>query len=1273
MTRSAEGLDVTRAVEVIVEPAEGPGRRGSGYRIASGTVLTACHVVAKAAVVRVRCNADTPEEWTRDARVLTTDGDLALLAIDPPDELTPVRYGRIPERDAVIACTGLGFPRFKFRGGASGTYRDLCHLVGSAPVLSNRRSGTMEITVASPPEPDPDPARSAWEGMSGAPVFAAGRLIAVVTANHVLEGAGRLEAHRIDALYRCGDSAFRAALGLPTCIEDVPDVLPPVTRSLELEAHQAEVASIAPLSLVDRDAELAELTEFCSGTDSYLWWQAGPWAGKTAVVSSFAVAPPDGVRVVSFFITARLAGQADAAAFSSSVIRQLSEIAERPLPPGAGGTGLLTLLLDEAAERCARRGERLVLAVDGLDEDQGVRPSVAALLPRRPPDNLRVLVTSRHHPGLPDDVPGDHPLRNCRIRLLERSAYAQDLELRARAELKDLIQSGPDGYEVVALITASGGGLTPANLAELTRRRHHEIAWHIDSVFGRAFTSRTTGGDQVLLFAHETLKDTAEQFLGPELPAYRDRLHTWALHYRDLSWPDDTPRYLLEPYARTLAARAETDRLAMLALDWRRHDRMLHRYRTDRAALAEIDAAEAQTPDLTRSTLLELERQRLTDRSEGVPEELATVWARLGYLGHAAELSEFLFEETLAEYALALVDAGHHEDAAEVARQHPEYELLVVWAALLRHVVAEDPGRVGELTAEALATMEAMPGHGDTLDRFVDLLDVLRPYPAYTAMIVEKVTTLLEGDAPGRKSALKQRLFSLAAVPDDVDRARRAIDDALHAFEALIETQRAGYSGVMVRGLLRAAAVAGPAWTAERLRTEIDGVLEASLIGGLVDWVRGLSALAEGDPPHAAECAHKYLADFLSFLYPDERITDENWEEEFTVNGADGWGELLSVLTRLGGEAEVRALIRHPGLPPRARVDACCALVRQGRVGDGERPHLLLQAAEWARRSPLRPQLLARLAAAASMTADRALAIELAMEAEQAAREHPLYDHWPRAKDYLARALVRLGRLEAAEDVYRAGGVSPSLRADLALAHSQTSPGDTLRLLDGIDGRDEWQDAAGRPRKMITSADLAKASAALEELEPDRAATLIERAITRARGRTNAGTHWEELFDVLTYVAPRRAERVLADLAEDLRSMEDWPPMRRYGLARALLHVDPQRAAQLVSQASPADREALRSADRIAVLAVTAPDLAAELVERVLDEDDTFMDELAEALIGDPRCPGDPALRPLGRRCVRKVLAKRWSDALPPLAELEPEAVLAVYERLRELGAIATQ
>ncbi|MER5755832.1 hypothetical protein [Streptomyces sp. NPDC002088] len=155
--------------------------------------------------------------------------------------------------------------------------------------------------------------------------------------------------------------------------------------------------------------------------------------------------------------------------------------------------------------------------------------------------------------------------------------------------------------------------------------------------------------------------------------------------------------------------------------------------------------------------------------------------------------------------------------------------------------------------------------------------------------------------------------------------------------------------------------------------------------------------------------------------------------------------------------------------------------------------------------------MLAQLAAAASVTADRALAIELATEAEQAARERPRYDTWGNSKEYLARALVRLGRLDAPEGMYRASGVPALLRADMALAHSRSSPADTLRLLDGLDGLDDqarWRDPNGQPLEKITNADLVKASAVLEDLQPYRAAALVDRAIGRARGRTQPRQAW---------------------------------------------------------------------------------------------------------------------------------------------------------------------
>lgn len=68
--------------------------------------------------------------------------------------------------------------------------------------------------------------------------------------------------------------------------------------------------------------------------------------------------------------------------------------------------GLRRRLLEDAAAQAVKAGRRLVLVVDGLDEDCGSLPgsglaSIAACLPKRPPDGLRVIVSGRPDPPPP--------------------------------------------------------------------------------------------------------------------------------------------------------------------------------------------------------------------------------------------------------------------------------------------------------------------------------------------------------------------------------------------------------------------------------------------------------------------------------------------------------------------------------------------------------------------------------------------------------------------------------------------------------------------------------------------------------------------------------------------------------------------------------------------------------------------------------------------------------------------------------------------------------
>lgn len=130
-------------------------------------------------------------------------------------------------------------------------------------------------------------------------------------------------------------------------------IAPAGLPSAVVTAYTTQIRDLSPADgLLDRAAELAELAEFCTGETPYVWWQAGPWAGKTALMSWFALHPPPSVRVVSFFITSRLAAQDDHHAFTDAVLEQLSAL----LPDQAAAVAMATGNRDALRRRPARPG-----------------------------------------------------------------------------------------------------------------------------------------------------------------------------------------------------------------------------------------------------------------------------------------------------------------------------------------------------------------------------------------------------------------------------------------------------------------------------------------------------------------------------------------------------------------------------------------------------------------------------------------------------------------------------------------------------------------------------------------------------------------------------------------------------------------------------------------------------------------------------------------------------------------------------------------------------
>jgi hypothetical protein len=488
--------------------------------------------------------------------------------------------------------------------------------------------------------------------------------------------------------------------------------------------------NILPAQLLDRDGELRELTAFCAGPDhpdasAYMWWQAPPWAGKSALVSAFALRHrPDGVEVVSCFITDRL-GRNDRQTFLETVMRQLALVAQRD----AGAVGSrpedFPALCRAAAEACRGRGRRLVLIVDGLDEDQGAVSgglSIAALLPRIPPTGMRVVVTGRPSPPVPDDVPPDHPLRaRDVIRTLAPWSYATGISAFARRELRRLLDDEEVGVPLLGLLVAARGGLTAADLATLVGVRPFRVDRLLRGITGRSFIPGSPG--QVLVsdsptalhvhaLGHEELRQEALTSLG-DVTRFEGQLHAWADGYRARDWPSDTPSYLLYDYPRMLHSVGDLQRLTTIALDPHRQRALLERASLDTAfSHIELTAEMVRSQcadELVELAALAVSSAILAERARALPPGVPMAFARLGHARRAMDLAlvaPFPAEKAvrLAKVARVLVGVGDQhaaEAAAEAAR----------WAEQARRESAPPSGdeqEAEEATGEAAVALMAV-------------------------------------------------------------------------------------------------------------------------------------------------------------------------------------------------------------------------------------------------------------------------------------------------------------------------------------------------------------------------------------------------------------------------------------------------------------------------------------------------------------------------------------------------------------------------------------
>ena len=565
--------------------------------------------------------------------------------------------------------------------------------------------------------------------------------------------------------------------------------------------YMQQVHDITPREgLIGRDDELSRMAAFCAGNQPYWWWRADAWTGKSAIMSWFALHPPPGVTPVSFFVTARYVSQDDSTAFVTAVLGQLEELTGdiHPAPSGQDAHRRLLLLLNQATQLFAARGQQLILVVDGLDEDTGIDaglPSIASLLPKHCEDGLKVIIASRPNPPIPADVAPDHPLREpAYVHVLGRSEHAQVIRETAELELRKLLTGPKSQRDLLGLVTSAGGGLTRSDLEELTGLAPFEVSETLRGVTGRTFTIRAGGWrtsadetSRVYLMAHETLQAQAVASLGErQLSIYRDQLHRWAESYRMAGWPARTPVYLLRGYFRMLRASRDAARLITCATDAARHDRMLSISGGDAASLIEIATAQEfiltlEDLDLVAMARLALHRDDIVARNHYIPSLLPIIWVLLGDPDRAENLAQSLGDvveqsRALAAISGALARAGMLQRADKMARSVIDpVKRAESLAIVVRGVAAAGLNQWAEATAEAAE--KAAMATTDPAQR-AHAMKAVAGALARAGLFsqAERVASLVE--APARRSEALAVIAGALARAGLLDKAEEAAESA---------------------------------------------------------------------------------------------------------------------------------------------------------------------------------------------------------------------------------------------------------------------------------------------------------------------------------------------------------------------------------------------------------------------------------------------------------------------------------------------------------------
>ena len=433
--------------------------------------------------------------------------------------------------------------------------------------------------------------------------------------------------------------------------------------------HIEVLRVLAPDTLVDREQELADLKAFvCSSDDVWYAMEADMVSGKTAVMASFALNPPDDVHMVSFFIRRTGGDENDRGTFAFVMGAQLAKILgheyTEPVRDPAQCTEFRQLLRRAAAAcRSETTPRPLVLLIDGIDEDSYFEnpdgadaKSILSLLPRRLPEGVKIITASRPNPRLPKDVLCD---ANRRIVSLKPSPIAE--KSINRDDIAEFFKSNV-AVDIGAFLAACGGVLTVEDLRRLLTMRGYQrirtwdVRGHVGRSPGRILTPIDVGfgGQEVLAYrlGHDVVTRAVIRELDPDsfgegdepederwwaqirektLAPYRAIIRDWVKKCASGGWGKSTPSYMLSGacFDLMLNDKKYDGSSVRVVLDRGRYNEMRRRSgrrshvlrMIDRECFAMLDMNRGELPEDATTSIFEVaeSRKSLVQTSTYVP------------------------------------------------------------------------------------------------------------------------------------------------------------------------------------------------------------------------------------------------------------------------------------------------------------------------------------------------------------------------------------------------------------------------------------------------------------------------------------------------------------------------------------------------------------------------------------------------------------------------------------------------------------------------------